>query len=60
MSQKVIMDLELAQKVLQFVSSRPYGEVAEFVKELQEGIQVLPNQDGEPSQEPSGDESVSE
>jgi hypothetical protein len=60
MSQKVIMELELAQKVLQFVTSRPYGEVAEFVKELQEGIQVLPNKDGEPANELSGEESPSE
>ena len=60
MSQKVIMELELAQKVLQFVTSRPYGEVAEFVKELQEGIQVLPNKDNEPANELSGEESPSE
>ena len=39
--QKVLLPLDTVNKVMQFMATRPYAEVAELISELQQNAEVV-------------------
>jgi len=46
---KVIIDLPVINKILEYLSTRPYGEVAKMIEEVQQSATVVPQDEPETS-----------
>ena len=44
MEDKVIIELAVINKTLEYLSTRPFGEVANLITEIQKGATVVPSE----------------
>ena len=49
MEDKVIIDLQVVNKTLEYLSTRPYGEVAKLIEAIQQNATVVPQEAPETS-----------
>ena len=49
MEDKVIIDLAVVNKTLEYLSTRPYGEVANLITEIQKSATIVPSEAPETS-----------